>query len=197
MALFLKQAKLRFVTIKVMFCHRLLVRTVTSSLLGCLLVIATPDLSGEFSSQRAEALGSYIYTACRQSGIYRSGISGGSTELLTEPGTPIQIHATDNYLYFSGDGKVQRTALDGSGVVTLVTGSGSYPSYLYGVDTDATYLYYGNEYSQTIGRVNLDGSSNNASFVDTSAISGLYALDVAINSTHIYFGGGQNVMSRK
>jgi len=78
-------------------------------------------------SRESRALGSYIFTACRQIGIYRTNVTGGSTTLVTDPGTPIQIHATDSYLYFTGDGKVRRTDHSGAGLTTMVTASGITP----------------------------------------------------------------------
>ena len=120
--------------------HSHLRSVVAAVLIGCLSGVAPIDLLGGSQVPKVDALGSQIYTACRQQGIYKTSISGGSTAEVFDPGTPIGVHATDSYLYFTGDGKVQRSALDGSGVTTLVTGSGVYASYLYGIDVDASYI---------------------------------------------------------
>lgn len=58
-------------------------------------------------------------------------------------------------------GTVQTATTAGSGISTLVSGQSS-PS---GVVTDGTYIYWSNQASDSIGRANLDGTGQNATWL--------------------------------
>jgi hypothetical protein len=89
-------------------------------------------------------------------------------------------------------GYVKRFSVDGTGMTTLKTLAD-----LMSVVSDGTYLYYGFEYAQKIGRMNMDGSGANDSWVNFSGITGLNSGWMTIHSGTLYFGGGANTTSKK
>lgn len=113
-------------------------------------------------------------------------------DLITGRSSVADIAVDENYVYWAEDvagGGIYRANHDGTGVTTLIGGL-SRPR---GLAVDDQYLYYGTYNTTTIGRANLDGTGNSASFV-TGVTTG--ASSIAVNDTHIFWSrwntGGTN-----
>jgi hypothetical protein len=117
--------------------------------------------------------------------------SGSNVTATTTLGAGLALYIYGDYLY-TCYGKVRRVGLDGTGATTLRTLAD-----VYSVVSDGTYLYYGYENTQKIGRMNMDGTSPNDSWVSLSGIAGLYAGWMTINNGILYFGGGNNANAKK
>jgi hypothetical protein len=116
--------------------------------------------------------------------------SGSNTTATTNVGAGLGLYAYGNYLYICY-GQVRRVGLDGTGATTLRTLAD-----IYSVVSDGTYLYYGYENTQKIGRMNMDGSNANDSWVTFSGVTGLYAAWMTISNGVLYFGGGANATAK-
>jgi hypothetical protein len=117
--------------------------------------------------------------------------SGSNVTATSTFGAGLALYIYGDYLY-TCYGKVRRVGLDGTGATTLRTLSD-----IYSVVSDGTYLYYGFENAQKIGRMNMDGSGANDSWVTFAGITGLNSGWMTINNGTLYFGGGANANSQK
>jgi hypothetical protein len=117
--------------------------------------------------------------------------SGSNVTATSTLGAGLGLYIYGNHLY-TCYGKVRRVGLDGTGATTLRTLAD-----VYSVVSDGTYLYYGYENTQKIGRMNMDGTSPNDSWVSLSGIAGLYAAWMTISNGVLYFGGGNNAYATK
>ena len=93
------------------------------------------------------------------------------------------------YVYWlEGHSNIGRANLDGTGSAPLWLSNLAVD--LYGLASDAGYLYFPNSNSNssfhTIGRVNIDGSGGNVNFVDGLIGQGLM-WGIAVDSSHIYW----------
>ncbi len=117
--------------------------------------------------------------------------SGVNVAATTNMGAGLALYAYGDYLY-TCYGKVRRVKLDGTGATTLRTATD-----IYSVVSDGTYLYYGFEFAQKIGRMNMDGTGANDNWVSLTGTTGLYAAWMTINNGVLYFGGGNNANATK
>jgi low density lipoprotein receptor-related protein 5/6 len=105
---------------------------------------------------------SKIYWATGYGGkVYRANLDGTDTELLVSSNRDIprlQLDVAGGKMYWAGDDVVQRANLDGTVVETLVTGLEN----AIGIELDLTAnkLYWPDNFANTIGRANLDGSES-------------------------------------
>lgn len=134
------------------------------------------------------ANGSSIFTISYNGGVKKIAIDGsGSSTSLGTGYSNVALAATENYLYF-GYRTIKRMNLDGSNPVTLRSVSDAYNF----VITD-NYIYYGYEFTRKIGRMNLDGTGANDSWLDYSSNSSApFSAVLLVNGNDIYFGGGNN-----
>lgn len=86
-------------------------------------------------------------------------------------------------IYWAQGGSfISRASADGSGALSLITDA-QIPR---GVALDATYIYWVNAGSLTIGRAKLDGSAVNEQFIPTSS-SSFGPFGIAVDAAHIYW----------
>ena len=103
--------------------------------------------------------GTYVYFSEDSAGkIWRMDPDGGNrTQIISGLSMPRDLAVTASYLYWVNiSGGIFRSNLDGSGVTTLTTVSGS--PFLQGITATDNYLYFTNATAHTIQRANLDGS---------------------------------------
>ena len=95
-----------------------------------------------------------------------------------------QVWIQGSFVYWSSRNSVLRANLDGTGsYTTLITSGGR----LGGVATDGQYLYWTDRTNGYIGRANLDGSSPNNTFINTSIGGPSNAYALFISSSFIYW----------
>lgn len=137
--------------------------------------------------------GTVLYTTDYNSGLKKRALDGtGSQSALGSVTTGVELAASGSYIYI-GYHQIRRIGTDGTGLTTLRTISDQY-----GLAINNGYIYYGYEYGQKIGRMDIDGSNANDSFMDFSAVSGVpYTALMTIVGSTIYFGGGGNVYGSK
>lgn len=143
---------------------------------------------GLLSTPQAQATGNTIFTCSYSGGLNARAIdgSGSQTSVLAVTGC-VEIDAAGDYIYMSY-GQIRRVKKDGTGLTTLRTISDQY-----GLLINGGYIYYGYEYGRKIGRMNLDGTGANDSWIDYSSNSSApYSAQLAIVGSTIYFGGGGN-----
>jgi hypothetical protein len=147
-----------------------------------------------FVSTPANASGDeYIWTRDYSSEVKKRLLDGtGNLSTVTSGiGSGAGLYSYGSHVYATY-GYLKRFALDGTGLTTLSTSAD-----LMSVVSDGTYLYYGFESLQKIGRMNMDGSGANDSWVIFTGITGLNSGWMTINNGTIYFGGGANATSKK
>ena len=137
---------------------------------------------------QAAATGNTIFTCNYNAGLKARPIDGtGSQTSISSITGCVEIDAAGDYIYMSY-GQIRRISKDGTGLTTLRTISDQY-----GLLINGGYIYYGYEYGRKIGRMNLDGTGANDSWIDFSGNSSApYSAQLAIVGNHIYFGGGGN-----
>ena len=136
----------------------------------------------------ASATGNTIFTIAANTGLKGRPIDGtGSQSTIGSVSLGVEIEASGNYIYISY-GSIRRINTDGTGLVTLRTVADQY-----GILLDGGYIYYGYQYTRKIGRMNLDGSGANDSWLDYSSnTSAPYSAQMVIVNGILYFGGGDN-----
>jgi hypothetical protein len=150
--------------------------------------------SSLFISAPANASGGeYIWTRDYSSEVKKRLLDGTGTQTngTSGIGNGLGLYAYGNFIYTSY-GNIKRFSVDGTGITTLKTLSD-----VMSVVSDGTYLYYGFENLQKIGRMNMDGSGANDSWVTFSGTPGLNSGWMTIDNGTIYFGGGANATSKK
>lgn len=131
----------------------------------------------------------YIWTKTYSSELKRISIDGtGSWVQIGTLGAGVS-HTTYGSKIYSCYGSIKSMNLDGTNIQTLRNVN----SYM--CISDGTYIYYSYENTQALGRMNMDGSSANDSWV-TWTNSGIYGQALMIHNGFIYFGGGQNTTQR-
>ena len=145
----------------------------------------------------AVADGNTVFVGCLSSGIKKFAIDGSSTVTSTSSNYGLWISASGGYVYSTGNSALRRVNTDGTGSTTLFNGSGSYPSYLYGVAVDTNYIYFGNDYSKQIGRANLDGTSVNYSWVNLASTLNYAVADMTRANSFLFFHEGGNVNGKR
>lgn len=135
----------------------------------------------------------YIWTRDYGSEVKKRLLDGtGNLSTVTSGiGNGAGLYSYGNHIYATY-GYLKRFSLDGTGLTTLSTAAD-----LMSVVSDGTYLYYGFESYQRIGRMNMDGSGANDSWVTFTGIPGLNSGWMTIHNGTIYFGGGANAVSKK
>lgn len=132
----------------------------------------------------------YIYTKSYGGEIFKRPLDGsGSWTQVGTIGTGDGLLAYGNYIYLCWPG-IKRMTLAGTGLVTLNSNSGTY-----NCATDGNYIYYGFESTQAIGRMNMDGTGVNDSWV-TFTDAGLNSGWISVSNGFVYFGGGVNASSK-
>ena len=136
----------------------------------------------------AAATGNTIFTCAYSGGLKARAIDGsGSQSTIGSLSACIEIEASGDYIYMSY-GSIRRIHKDGTGLVTLRTVTDQY-----GLLINGGYIYYGYEYGRKIGRMNLDGTGANDSWLDYSSNSSApYSPQMLIVGNKLYFGGGGN-----
>lgn len=136
----------------------------------------------------AMATGTTIFTISYSGGLKGRPIDGtGSQATIGSVSGGVEIKASGNYVYISY-GSVRRINTNGTGLTTLRTVADQY-----GIALDGGYIYYGYEYTRKIGRMNLDGSGANDSWLDYSSnTSAPFSGQMVVVNGNIYFGGGNN-----
>lgn len=138
--------------------------------------------------QKAEATGNTIFTIDYNGGLKARAIDGtGSQSTIGSISAGVELEAAGGYIYISYHG-IRRIATNGTGLTTLRTISDQY-----GILINGNYIYYGYEYGKKIGRMNLDGTGANDSWLDYSSTANApYSGQLVIVGNNIYFGGGGN-----
>lgn len=132
----------------------------------------------------------YIYTKSYGGEIFKRPLDGsGSWTQVGTIGAGDGLLAYGNYIYLCFPG-IKRMTLSGTGLVTLNSNSGTY-----NCATDGNYIYYGFESTQSIGRMNMDGSGTNDNWV-TFTNPGLNSGWISVSNGFVYFGGGVNASSK-
>ncbi len=142
--------------------------------------------------ENASAAGNTIYTVSYSGGLKARPIDGSGTQTTVGSVSAIvDLAASGNYIYL-GLGGIKRINSDGTGLTNLRTVSDQMGLFISG-----SYIYYGYEYGRKIGRMNLDGTGANDSFIDYSSnTSAPYSAQVLVLGSTIYFGGGGNKTGR-
>jgi hypothetical protein len=140
------------------------------------------------SIPNAAATGNTIFTCSYSGGLQARAIDGtGSQTTISSTTGCVEIDAAGDFIYMSY-GSIRRINKNGTGLITLRTISDQL-----GLLINGSYIYYGYEYGRKIGRMNLDGTGANDSWIDFSAnASAPYSAQLVIVGTNIYFGGGTN-----
>lgn len=131
----------------------------------------------------------YIFTKSYSGEIFKRPLDGsGSSVQLGTVGAGISLLGYGSSIYICY-GSIRRIGTDGTGLVTLNSAS------VFGCATDGTYIYYGYEYTQSIGRMNLNGTGANDNWI-TFTNSGLNSGWMTVVDNYLYFGGGANASSK-
>ena len=148
----------------------------------------------------ATATEAFFLVGCNNTGksVYRVPVTGGSAQLVTGVGASACGVAVDGtYVYWSEVGKIGRAAVAGGPPepdwLSLSPGTGKQPC---GLAVDPQHIYFtvtltGDPPGTTsIGRVNVDGSSPNYTFVANTSFFGGSSTPsgVAVDSTYVYWG---------
>lgn len=131
----------------------------------------------------------FIFTKNYAGEIFKRPLDGtGSSTQVGTVGTGIGLMGYGSYIYICF-GSIRRMSQDGTGLVTLNSAA------VYSCATDGTYIYYGYENTQSIGRMNLNGTSANDNWV-TFTNSGLNSGWMTVSNGFLFFGGGANATSK-
>lgn len=149
-------------------------------------LLLAPTLFGVHPAVAAS--GDSIYVISYGQGVRKVGMpSGGTVTTVGSAANNVAIWATSNYIYY-GFNSIRRMNLDGTNATLLRSVTGSY-----NIIADANYIYYGYETGRKIGRMNLDGTGANDSWIDYSSnTSAPFSSVLLIEGSNIYFGGGNN-----
>lgn len=136
----------------------------------------------------AYATGDTIFTSSFNSGVKGRAINGTGTQRnISSVSAAVELEASGGFIY-SSYGGIRRMATDGSGLTTLRTISGQQ-----GIVISGSFIYYGYEYTRKIGRMNLDGTGANDSWLDYSSNSNApFSGQLVVVDGFLYFGGGNN-----
>lgn len=141
-------------------------------------------------NQANAASDEFIYTKSYGGEIFKRPLDGsGSWTQVGTIGVGDGLLAYGNYIYLCWPG-IKRMTLAGTGLVTLNSNSDTY-----NCATDGNYIYYGFESTKAIGRMNMDGSGVNDSWV-TFTNTGLNSGWISVSNGFVYFGGGVNASSK-
>jgi methionine-rich copper-binding protein CopC len=144
----------------------------------------------------AVSTGDTVFVGCLNSGIKRTAIDGTSGVENVSANYGLYLAARNGWVYSSGNSGIRRVRTNGSGATELLSGNGQFASYLYGVDVDDNYIYFGNDYDKRIGRANLDGTGVNYDWVNLASSLNFAASDMARAGNYLFFGQGGNVTGR-
>jgi len=136
----------------------------------------------------ANATGNTIFTSSFNSGVKGRAIDGTGTQFnVSSVASALELEASGGFIY-SSYGGIRRMATNGSGLTTLRTVAGQQ-----GIVISGSYIYYGYEYTRKIGRMNLDGTGANDSWLDYSSNSSApFSGQLVVVDGFLYFGGGNN-----
>jgi hypothetical protein len=132
----------------------------------------------------------FVYTKNYSGEIFKMRLDGtGGWSQVGTIGSGVNLMASGNFIYLCFP-SIKRMTLTGTGLTTLNSNSA-----IYNCTTDGNYIYYGYENTQSIGRMNMDGSNANDNWV-TFTNSGLNSGWLTVSNGSIYFGGGNNATSK-
>jgi methionine-rich copper-binding protein CopC len=164
--------------------------------LAVLVSVVPQSVSPINDASAAVSTGNTVFVGCLSSGIKRTAIDGTSGVENVSAIYGLYLAARNGWVYSSGNSGIRRVRTDGTGEAELFSGSGQFASYLYGVDVDDNYIYFGNDYDKRIGRANLDGTGVNYDWVNLASSLNFAASDMARAGNYLFFGQGGNVNGR-
>ena len=156
--------------------------------LKSLIVAISMVIVSSFAPMPTNALGSYIYTTDYNGGLKKWALDGSGTQSSVGSvtnATDVVATGTDIFVSYHG---IRKVSLDGLTVTSLRTVSDQL-----GMHINGNYLYYGYETTRKIGRMNLDGTGANDSYIDYSSTTAApFSACILIVSGTLYFGCGSN-----